>query len=659
MINFRLIIFTALYCTLFTAHPIYAIVGGRPVLSTNDGHPASFNTVAIARRDGNSEVVFCSGSLIGERFVLTARHCTVNRDSSDLFVIFNHITNKASQDEIIPVEKKYEYQGVDKWEIEFPNHDIAILELKRSAPSSYRPLNIASMQSIPQDSQPMVIAGFGNRSPDQGQFITGENYYLDVTLFEYLDSPLFRHQLHLRSPEGSGGCHGDSGGPAYQRTPQGQWLISGVAHGFDLAITTGTLVERDDEDFPLIAHCDAGEIIYGFTGPYLEWINHVTDLELEGENYQRRKLNTHDFTQLCETSYPEDGHWPTLKTLALKASEARISEETEKDVLESCQRIEEILNDMKSLSFEKYDQLGDLRPLIHFPHFESLSFNNIEIDQLHFDDLAKLIEKKNITLDWRQFTLNRANLENLKPLVALMSSLPLEKINLNFNTINNLNGIEQIGQTGQLKHLHLNSNQLSSLPSISKLKNLESLLLRQNNLEGSFSTRLFSQLKKLDLSVNRLSRVDIPTSSLEFLNLSSNPMTEISLSTQPNLNYLSLSETKNLSSQNLNSISQSTFLKELHLNNCGITDIKFLSKLKHLRNLSLAHNQIENIDVFSNTSFPKLQRLAIGFNQLTDLTPLINLESLRTLWPQGNPLNSKLCPKSQGPSILKRFCQRL
>ena len=76
-------------------------------------------------------------------------------------------------------------------------------------------------------------------------------------------------------------------------------------------------------------------------------------------------------------------------------------------------------------------------------------------------------------------------------------------------------------------------------------------------------------------------------------------------------------------------------LKELHLNNNLIDDIRLLKNINYekLEKLNLRGNKITNIIVLENVIFINLQYLHLGNNDITDITPLTkaNFEKLEIL----------------------------
>ena len=77
------------------------------------------------------------------------------------------------------------------------------------------------------------------------------------------------------------------------------------------------------------------------------------------------------------------------------------------------------------------------------------------------------------------------------------------------------------------------------------------------------------------------------------------------------------------------SIEKIVNLKEIIFEDEGITDLTPLVKLESLEILNCPHNKIINIDPLKN--LPNLQELNLAFNNITTIEPLKNLMSLRNL----------------------------
>jgi internalin A len=103
-----------------------------------------------------------------------------------------------------------------------------------------------------------------------------------------------------------------------------------------------------------------------------------------------------------------------------------------------------------------------------------------------------------------------------------------------------------------------------------------------------------------------------------------------------NLTYLNLNENPGL--VGCGALSGLGSLRELYLNNCGLTDLLFLAGLSHLWNLELGSNAIE--DVRPLLGLTELWRLRLDYNPLTNQVELASLTGLGELGLPGTGLSN-------------------
>ncbi|KAJ2078236.1 hypothetical protein H4R24_004625, partial [Coemansia sp. RSA 988] len=190
------------------------IAGGEPAAKDK------FSFVANLRVNTETRNTLCTGSLIGSNVVLTAGHCVVNSDSSDLYdkssfkVRFTHSSNDAKADpyavsEVIP-HPDFNHATLD--------NDIALLILKDDVPDSVASTIKIYTGSVDTDTS-IIAAGFGLTDPNNGSSIATELMKVDLKLgtdsyckdiYGKYDPKLL---LCTDGTEGKDTCSGDSGGP--------------------------------------------------------------------------------------------------------------------------------------------------------------------------------------------------------------------------------------------------------------------------------------------------------------------------------------------------------------------------------------------------------------------------------------------------------------
>jgi secreted trypsin-like serine protease len=221
--NMRLLILVvAFVCTLVLA--ISTTIGSRPASATVDGSSsaAARPWTALISVPGNG---VCSGSLIAERWVLTAAHCArkqllglpgdvfnVARSASDFTVRFGDASSgwTAKVDRVVALKQKWNADGGGF------KDDVALLQLASSAPASLSPLPLRSSDSSAPTNASVQLNGWGRTTPrgPAGQTLSSTNAsdWLLASSCPVPTAVCYKAQPHATSyPEA-----GDSGGPVVE-----------------------------------------------------------------------------------------------------------------------------------------------------------------------------------------------------------------------------------------------------------------------------------------------------------------------------------------------------------------------------------------------------------------------------------------------------------
>jgi MYXO-CTERM domain-containing protein len=257
-----------------------------------------FATVEIRRTGAGSG--FCSGTLISPSLVVTAAHCAVVEPEegvtrpaapSSLQVVGGHLASRAVTSSMIRsvfrvhVHEGYDHDfimgrsrsGAGQGGIGSP-HDIALLFL--TAP--FEELPNAPMLAADHAAELLrhgdvgFVAGYGVY--DLEDRLTGELYISDAVI-----DILGEQELMTRRADQLGdSCYGDSGGPLYVPTEDGEFLVGLVSRG-------RSDVKRD---------CGDGGV-YTLLSAYLPWI-----VEAAGSRFDPKPVPGGDVSFLAEGADP-------------------------------------------------------------------------------------------------------------------------------------------------------------------------------------------------------------------------------------------------------------------------------------------------------------------------------------------------------------------
>jgi trypsin len=204
-----------------------AVVGGKPV---NEGKWEDAVGIVFF-----SSYVGCTGTLIGPRTVLTAGHCVVGTDVSHVLIGSTNWLDP-DQGELIEVDVVHEYPNSQG------TYDVALLEL--DAASTYTPRALALDCVIDEhlsDGAKVQMVGFGGTNASGVDYFNSEKNEAATTVVDkncsedYIGNVITGCNDAVRpggelvaGETGTSVCYGDSGGPLYLKTADGDFVV-GVA----------------------------------------------------------------------------------------------------------------------------------------------------------------------------------------------------------------------------------------------------------------------------------------------------------------------------------------------------------------------------------------------------------------------------------------------
>ncbi|EGP09592.1 putative serine protease [Bradyrhizobiaceae bacterium SG-6C] len=228
----------------------YRIVGGQ--LAAEGAWP--WQVLTYRRMENGTAVVWCGGSVIHERWVLTAAHCIKSKDRNDYFVVegTNRVDNPLranGRGRLLKVKRVIAHEG---YVAQTTENDIALLELETPAKSRAITLPLGA-STLEEPGRMSTVTGWGTlRAIRNGKdVITQEavrpndpRYFTD-RLME-VEVPLVSEEVCREAYRGSSGkidgrvlcaglqqggrdsCQGDSGGPMVTKSHDGLYQQIGI-----------------------------------------------------------------------------------------------------------------------------------------------------------------------------------------------------------------------------------------------------------------------------------------------------------------------------------------------------------------------------------------------------------------------------------------------
>lgn len=184
------------------------IIGGRDVDANN---PMSKSFVALY---DTAKGALCTGTLIGNNLVLTAAHC-ISENPTTMAVIFmtNLVSGQINKELVRRVDGAIANPSYASNQNNDKNTgDIALVHFQGQLPAGYQavPLLPAARASLLRKGQLILLAGYGISN---GVTKVGSGI-LRQTSIRIFDERFSQTEVKLDQTQGTGACHGDSGGPA-------------------------------------------------------------------------------------------------------------------------------------------------------------------------------------------------------------------------------------------------------------------------------------------------------------------------------------------------------------------------------------------------------------------------------------------------------------
>ena len=214
------------------------IIGGVPILMNSaPSIVALLNAPLLASSGSTAQSQFCAGTVVADRWVLTAAHCVspggIVTAPEDLKILANSFDLNNPSESAMDVRQIIVHEEFTTASL---SNDVALIELSAATTAPITPISLVG----PELNESLLVAGWGAL-----QHIEGEGSF---------DFPSTLHAVNVAALPGeqcntlpayqgmvdetmicagfpSGGrdhCHGDSGGPLYQSDGAGSLKLAGV-----------------------------------------------------------------------------------------------------------------------------------------------------------------------------------------------------------------------------------------------------------------------------------------------------------------------------------------------------------------------------------------------------------------------------------------------
>lgn len=195
------------------------IIGGTVVPESED-----ISNYIVAVHDAFTGEL-CTGTLLTRNIVITAAHC-IGLFKEDMYVFYgNTLSALSGKFEVDKIEVSPYWDG--NKDNDKDTGDVALVHFIGTLPSNYRPALIMNKPVV--NGATLTVAGYGVTESKSSEGVG----ILRKTQLVVSNASFSETEFLMDQSQGSGACHGDSGGPAFIYKNNKFYLIGITARGED------------------------------------------------------------------------------------------------------------------------------------------------------------------------------------------------------------------------------------------------------------------------------------------------------------------------------------------------------------------------------------------------------------------------------------------